>query len=308
MDSFVKQTKISASDAARKVAKQIAREPIELLKTSKSQVLRQESDTSRLVQEMVSGNGESGEISETQKVEIEAKKRKRIEELEEELKRIRHEREKKEEEWIPKTKLGKEVKEGKIKDIDFILESGKRILEAGIVDTLLPNLHNDLIAIGQSKGKFGGGKRRAWRQTQKKTAEENIPSFSCMAVIGDENGHVGFGMGKARETLPAREKALRKAKLGITKIKRGCGSFDCVCGQEHSIPLVVNGKCGSTEIKLIPAPKGTGLAIEDECKKVLRLVGISDIYSKTEGQTKTKFNLITALINALEKTTKIIKK
>ena len=216
--------------------------------------------------------------------------------------------EKKEEEWIPKTKLGKEVKEGKIKDIDFILESGKRILEAGIVDTLLPNLHNDLIAIGQSKGKFGGGKRRAWRQTQKKTAEENIPSFSCMAVIGDENGHVGFGMGKARETLPAREKALRKAKLGITKIKRGCGSFDCVCGQEHSIPLVVNGKCGSTEIKLIPAPKGTGLAIEDECKKVLRLVGISDIYSKTEGQTKTKFNLITALINALEKTTKIIKK
>ncbi|KKQ98586.1 MAG: hypothetical protein UT24_C0009G0086 [Candidatus Woesebacteria bacterium GW2011_GWB1_39_12] len=108
MDSFVKQTKISASDAARKVAKQIAREPIELLKTSKSQVLRQESDTSRLVQEMVSGNGESGEISETQKVEIEAKKRKRIEELEEELKRIRHEREKKEEEWsqLQQQKMG----------------------------------------------------------------------------------------------------------------------------------------------------------------------------------------------------------
>ena len=216
--------------------------------------------------------------------------------------------EKKEEEWIPKTKLGKEVKEGKVKDIDFILKSGRKILEAGMVDALLPNLQSDLIAIGQSKGKFGGGKRRVWRQTQKKTAEENVPSSSCLVVVGDGNGHIGIGMGKARETLPSREKALRKAKLGIMRINRGCGSFDCECRQEHSIPLIVEGKCGSTKIKLIPAPKGTGLAIEDECKKALKLVGISDIYSRTGGQTKTKFNLITALLRALEKTTKVVKK
>ncbi len=213
----------------------------------------------------------------------------------------------KEEEWIPKTKLGAEVKEDKIKDIDYLLNSGRKILEAGIVDKLLPNLQSDLIAIGQAKGKFGGGKRRAWRQTQKKTAEENVPSFSCMAVVGDGKGHIGVGMGKARETLPAREKALRKAKLSIIKIRRGCGSFDCGCREEHSIPFNVSGKCGSSKIVLMSAPKGTGLVVEDECKKVLRLSGISDIYSRTGGQTKTKFNLITALFRALEKTTKLIK-
>jgi hypothetical protein len=94
--------------------------------------------------------------------------------------------------WEPKTKLGEEVKSGKIKNIDEILGSGRKILEAEIVDYLL-NLKTDLISIGQSKGKFGGGKRRAWRQTQRKTEEGNVPTFSAMAIVGDENGHVGYG-------------------------------------------------------------------------------------------------------------------
>ena len=67
--------------------------------------------------------------------------------------------------WVPKTKVGKLVKEGKIKEIDEILKEHK-ILEAEIVDSLL-HLKSDLLNIGQSKGKFGGGKRRVWRQTQK---------------------------------------------------------------------------------------------------------------------------------------------
>ncbi len=79
------------------------------------------------------------------------------------------------ENWEPKTKLGKLVKEGKIKDIDEILDSNQKILEEQIVDSLL-DLKSELIFIGQAKGKFGGGKRRAWRQTQKKTKEGNIPS------------------------------------------------------------------------------------------------------------------------------------
>lgn len=206
--------------------------------------------------------------------------------------------------WKAKTKLGKLVKEGKIKDIDEIFDKSMRIMEEGIVDALLP-LQIEFIAIGQSKGKFGGGKKRIWRQTQKKTAEGNVPSFACMAAVGDGKGHVGLGYGKARETLPAREKAIRDAKLNIIKIKRGCGSFDCACNEEHSIPFTVKGKSGSAKIILKPAPKGTGLAIEDECKKVLRLAGINDIYSKTFGQTRTKFNLVRACFKALEKTTKI---
>lgn len=112
--------------------------------------------------------------------------------------------------WKPKTAIGREVKEGKMKDIDSILKNSKKILESEIVDSLL-KLENDLISIGQAKGKFGGGKRRAWRQTQKKTKEGNILTFSCMAVVGDKKGHVGVGYGKAKETLPAREKSNKKS-------------------------------------------------------------------------------------------------
>lgn len=201
--------------------------------------------------------------------------------------------------WVPKTKLGKEVKEGKIKNIDEIL-SKRKILEEQIVDYLL-NVKIDLISIGQSKGKFGGGKRRAWKQTQRKTAEGNIPTFSTMAVIGDENGHVGIGIGKAKETLPARDKAIRKAKLNIIKINRTCSAFDCSCSEPHTIPLKVMGKSGSVRVILIPAPQGTGLVVGNELKKVMKLTGIRDIYSKTFGQKRTSFNLVRACVNALKK-------
>src|SRR3972149_2736521 len=118
--------------------------------------------------------------------------------------------------WNPKTKLGKEVKSGKIKNIDEILDSGKKILEAEITDSLI-NVKSELINVGQSKGKFGGGKRRIWRQTQRKTKAKNIPTFSTFAVVGDENGHIGIGSGRSSETLPAREKSIRKAKLNMIK-------------------------------------------------------------------------------------------
>ena len=202
--------------------------------------------------------------------------------------------------WVPKTLIGKKVKEGKINSIDEILGKHK-ILEPEIVDYLL-KLKTDLLNIGQSKGKFGGGKRRIWRQTQRKTAESNSPTFSCLAVVGDENGHIGIGLGKSKETLPAREKSIRKAKKGIIKIERGCGSFDCSCNEKHSIPFKVEGKVGSIKVILIPAPQGTGLVIGDECKKILRLAGIKDIYSRTFGQTRTTINLAKACMEALRKT------
>jgi len=203
--------------------------------------------------------------------------------------------------WSPKTKLGKEVKEGKIKNIDEIIDSGRKILEDKIVDSLI-NVKTDLSSVGQSKGKFGGGKRRAWRQTQKKTKEGNIPNFSAFAIVGDENGHIGIGAGKAKETLPARDKAIRKAKLNIMKVNRACGSFDCSCSEPHSIPFKVTGKAGSVEVVLVPAPQGTGLVAASELKKVLQLVGIKDIYTKTFGKKRTTFNLVKACIDALKKT------
>ncbi len=204
--------------------------------------------------------------------------------------------------WEPKTKLGKEVKDGKIKSIDEVLDNNRKILEEEIVDSLL-EVQTDLILIGQAKGKFGGGKRRAWRQTQKKTKAKNIPTFSAMAVIGDENGHVGISIGKAKETLPARDKAIRKAKLNIIKIKRACSSFDCACSELHTVPFKVSGKVGSCKVVLIPAPQGTRLVVGGELKKILKFAGIKDVYSKTFGKKRTTFNLIKACFEALKKTT-----
>ena len=203
--------------------------------------------------------------------------------------------------WKPKTKLGKDVRKGEIKEIDEIFDSGKKILESEIVDTLI-HVTSDLISIGQSKGKFGGGKRRAWRQTQRKTKEGNVPTFSTMAVVGDGNGHVGVGVGQSKETLPARDKAVKKAKLNIFKVKRACAGFDCSCSELHSIPFKVTGKSGSVKVTLIPAPQGTGLVVANELKKILKSAGIKDVYSQTFGQKKTTFNLIKACIEALKKT------
>ena len=203
--------------------------------------------------------------------------------------------------WDPKTKLGQEVKNGKIRNIDEILDNNKKILESEIVDFLL-DIKKDLALIGQAKGKFGGGKRRAWRQTQKKTMEGNVATFSAMAIVGDENGHVGIGTGKAKETLPARDKAERKAKLNIIKIKRACSSFDCDCSELHTVPQKVIGKSGSVRVILIPAPQGTGLVAAGELKKMLRLAGIKDIYTKTFGKQRTTFNLVGAGFDALRKT------
>jgi len=206
--------------------------------------------------------------------------------------------------WVPKTTLGKKVKSGEIKDIDLILNEHKKILESEIVETIL-KLDTDLLSVGQAKGKFGGGKRRAWRQTQKKTMEGNVVTFSCVAVVGDKKGHVGLGFGEAQETLPAREKAIRKAKLNIIKVIRGWESKEEEKSDPHTVPFIIDGKCGSVRIRLIPAPRGTGLVVGGECKKILKLAGIKDVYSKTFGQTRTTLNLAQACIDALTKTKKM---
>lgn len=205
--------------------------------------------------------------------------------------------------WYPKTELGRMVKSGEITDINEILDQGRKILEPEITDKLLPNMDIELLAIGQSKGKFGGGQRRVFRQTQKKTREGNKPKFSAFAVCGNYDGYVGYGYGKAKETVPAREKSFRKCKLSVFKIRRACSSWECTCGTPHSIPYKVQGKCGSVEVTLMPAPKGTGLVAEKEIAKILKLAGIKDIWSKTKGKTRTKINHIKATLDALHKLT-----
>ena len=209
--------------------------------------------------------------------------------------------------WVPKTRIGKQVAAGEITDIHELLDRAEPILEKEIVETLVPDLESDLLLVGQAKGKFGGGKRRAFRQTQKKTKEGNKPRFATLAVVGNKKGLVGLGYGKSKETVPAREKATRNAKLNIFKIRRGSGSWESRTSKPHSIPFAVEGKCGSVIVKLIPAPIGTGLKADHEIAKILMMAGIQDVWTKTFGQTRSKINLIKATENALRKlmTTKL---
>lgn len=201
--------------------------------------------------------------------------------------------------WKPKTELGMRVKQQEITSVQQVLQQDKRYLEAEIIDMLLPDVQSDLLNVGQSKGKFGGGKRSIWRQTQKKTCEGNKPKFAALAIVGNKDGYLGMGHGKAKETMPAREKAVRKAKLNMIAIRRGCGAWDCSCQQPHSIPFKIAGKCGSAKIILMPAARGTGLCVEKECKKMLEMAGIKDVYAKTFN-TKTKLNLMHACFSALK--------
>ena len=206
-------------------------------------------------------------------------------------------------EWTPKTRLGKEVLSGAVNDIDTIFADGRKIMEAEIVDLLLPNLNNEIILIGGSSGKGGGIRRTTFRRTTRMHKSGRRFRMSVMTVVGNSDGYVGMGLatgppGRHREII---EKSIRKAKLNIIPVRRGCGSWECTCGEKHSIPFQAEGKSGSAKVILMPAPKGVGLAVSNEVKKVMRLAGIRDVWCKTRGQSRTRINLLKAVFDALRK-------
>lgn len=197
-----------------------------------------------------------------------------------------------EHEWKPRTFVGRLVREGKIKSITEIFERNLPILEPEIVDYLVgPELKYETVDVAL---------------VQKMTDAGRINKFRVVVVIGNENGLVGVGQGKARQLSVAIEKAIRNAKLNIIPVRRGCGSWECLCDLPHSVPFTVRGKSGSVEVTLKPAPRGTGLVIGDAAKVVLRLAGIKDVWSSTRGETRTTINFVKATYNALMKTYKFV--
>ncbi len=200
-----------------------------------------------------------------------------------------------------KTALGAAVKNGDIKDIDEILSKNLKVLEPEIIDYLLPNLQTGYLYVGQSKGKLGGGKRRIIRNTQKTTSKAKRQHFSAMAVVGDGNGHIGVGKGRGLESVTAKDKAAKSAKLNLIRIVMGCGSWECACRGSHSIPFKTSGKTGSVIVTLLPAPKGISFCVSDDLKTVLSLAGIKDVWSRVSGQTSTRINLGYAAFDALRK-------
>lgn len=209
-------------------------------------------------------------------------------------------------EWTPRTELGRKVLSGEVTDIDTIFENGTKITEPEIVDVLIPDLKNDIILIGGSGGKGGGKRRTPSKRTTRMHKSGRRFRLSAMAVVGNGNGYVGVGKahgppGKHREVV---EKALVKAKLGLIPVRRGCGSWECACGTAHSIPFQITGKSGSVKITLKPAPKGVGLVVMDEIKKVMRMAGIKDVWCKSMGQTSTRVNTIEAVFDAFSRSNK----
>jgi small subunit ribosomal protein S5 len=202
--------------------------------------------------------------------------------------------------WSPRTSLGKEVMNRKITDINKILEEGIKIKESEIVDFLIPNLESELIFIGGRPGKGGGIERTPLRMSAKMHKSGRRYTSTAFVVVGNKDGIIGIGKGRSKESKGAINKAIKKAKLGLMKVPRGCGSWECGCGELHSIPFKTEGKSGSVRVILMPAPRGIGLAVDDETKKILSLAGISDVWGNTLGNTGSRINLITAVFDALK--------
>jgi len=193
-------------------------------------------------------------------------------------------------EWSPKTKLGKMVRDGKIESLDEIYRQNIRIMEPEIVDTLITNLQEKLVD---------------YKKTAKVRRAGRMFSFRASVLVGDGNKYVGIGTATDKERWPAIKKATRKAKLNLVSVKKGCGSWECMCGTLHTVPFKVDGRSASARIALMSAPRGTGLVVGDNIKDVLKFAGVEDVWSKTRGNTSTKLNFVKATIDALSQSSRM---
>ena len=113
--------------------------------------------------------------------------------------------------------------------------------------------------------------------------------FSALVVVGDENGRVGAGMGKAAEIPEAIRKATEAAKKHLVNVP--------VSGT--SIPHAVEGYFGTAKVVMLPAPAGTGVIAGGAARAVLEMAGIKDIRTKSYG-TNNKINTVKATLEGLK--------
>jgi small subunit ribosomal protein S5 len=189
--------------------------------------------------------------------------------------------------WVPKTKLGKMVQSGQALSLDDVFTQGLRVMEPEIVDVLLPGLKQEVLGIGF---------------VQKQTDAGEKSRFRAVVAVGDNNGYLGVGDGKAKQVRTAIDKATLQAKLKVIPVRRGCGSWECGCGRSHSLPFRVTGKCGSVRVDIVPGPRGLGLVGGEIVKTVLTLAGVRDCWTRTYGSTSTLASTAFAVYDALRNT------
>ncbi len=115
-------------------------------------------------------------------------------------------------------------------------------------------------------------------------------SFSALVVVGDRNGTVGFGYGKANEVPPSVEKAIKDAKKNLHRVPI----------VDDTIPHPVIGKCRATQVTMLPASPGTGVIAGSSVRAVLEYAGVRNVLTKINGSRSAK-NVVKAVMDGLTK-------
>jgi len=191
-----------------------------------------------------------------------------------------------EQKWVPCTKLGRLVQQGKIKSLEQVYLFSMPVKEYQIVEHFLgPALKDEVMKI---------------MPVQKQTRAGQRTRFKAFVVVGDHNGHLGLGVKCAKEVATAIRGAIICAKMCVVPVRRGY--WGNKIGKVHTVPIKVTGKCGSVSIRLIPAPRGAGIVAARVPKKVLGMAGIDDCYTASRGNRKTLGNFVRATFIALSST------